>query len=45
VGGSANRNRDAFEEKFKSVVEEIKKELEPATVPAKQAQVAPMART
>jgi len=27
VGGSANRNRDAFEEKFKKVVEQIQKEV------------------
>ena len=34
VGGTANRNRDAFELKFKKVVEQIQKELkpEPATV-------------
>jgi cytochrome c biogenesis protein len=34
VGGSANRNRDAFEEKFKAVVEELRKELNPVSVPA-----------
>ena len=39
VGGTANRNRDAFEHKFKKVVEEIQKELKPelvasASVPA-----------
>lgn len=44
VGGSANRNRDAFEEKFKSVVEEIKKELKPVTMPAREAQTAPIGR-
>jgi hypothetical protein len=34
IGGSANRNRDAFEEKFKSVVEDLRKELNPVCVPA-----------
>lgn len=34
VGGSANRNRDAFDEKFKQVVEEIEKELKSETVAA-----------
>ena len=29
IGGSANRNRDAFEEKFKAVVGELRKELNP----------------
>jgi cytochrome c biogenesis protein len=32
IGGSANRNRDAFEQKFGSLVEEIEKELK--TIPA-----------
>lgn len=32
IGGTANRNRDAFEDKFKHVVEEIQKELKPAVV-------------
>ncbi len=30
VGGTANRNRDAFEQKFKRLVEEIQKELKTA---------------
>jgi cytochrome c biogenesis protein len=30
VGGTANRNRDAFEQKFKHLVEQIQKELQPA---------------
>lgn len=30
IGGTANRNRDAFEIKFKHVVEQIQKELKPA---------------
>ena len=29
VGGSANRNRDAFEQTFKRIVEEMQKELKP----------------
>jgi cytochrome c biogenesis protein len=29
VGGTANRNRDAFEHKFKTVIEQIQKELNP----------------
>jgi len=29
IGGSANRNRDAFEVKFKKLVEELQKELKP----------------
>ena len=34
IGGSANRNRDAFEEKFKVLVEDLRKELNPVSVPA-----------
>jgi cytochrome c biogenesis protein len=34
IGGSANRNRDGFEMKFKKIVEEIRKELKPAVVTA-----------
>lgn len=34
IGGSANRNRDAFEMTFKRFVEQIQKELKPAFVPA-----------
>jgi len=36
VGGTANRNREAFEEKFKKLVEQIQKELKPEFV-AKEA--------
>lgn len=43
VGGAANRNRDAFEEKFESLVEEIKQDLKPASVPTGQAHAAPIA--
>jgi cytochrome c biogenesis protein len=43
IGGSANRNRDAFEEKFNNLVEEIKNELKPVPVPASGAQVASLA--
>ncbi len=31
IGGTANRNREAFEQKFKKIVEEIGKELKPAS--------------
>ena len=34
IGGTANRNRDAFEIKFKHVVEQIQKELKPAAAAA-----------
>ena len=38
VGGTANRNRDAFEQRFKDLVERIKKELKPADVASAQPQ-------
>jgi cytochrome c biogenesis protein ResB len=38
VGGTANRNRDALEHKFKQLVEQIRKELKPAVVASAQAQ-------
>jgi len=38
VGGAANRNRDAFEHKFKQLVEQIQKELKPKAVVSAQAQ-------
>ncbi|HEY3618908.1 MAG TPA: cytochrome c biogenesis protein ResB [Candidatus Sulfotelmatobacter sp.] len=44
VGGTANRNRDAFEHKFKNVVKEIQKELKPEIVESTQAQVTSIAR-
>lgn len=34
IGGTANRNRDAFEVTFKRVVDQIRKELKPDFVPA-----------
>jgi cytochrome c biogenesis protein len=34
IGGTANRNRDAFEIKFKHVVEQIQEELKPAAAAA-----------
>ena len=43
VGGSANRNREAFEEKFKSVLEGIKKELTPDSATAAEKPAASMA--
>jgi cytochrome c biogenesis protein len=39
VGGTANRNRDSFEHKFKTVVEEIQRELKPEFVAAAQPRV------
>ena len=41
IGGTANRNRDAFEQKFRKLVEEIKKQLKPQLV----ASAATQART
>lgn len=43
VGGTANRNRDAFELKFKHVVEQIQRELKPEVVASAQAQVTSIA--
>ena len=43
VGGTANRNRDAFEIKFKHVVEQIQKELKPEVVVPAQAQITSIA--
>ena len=43
IGGTANRNRDAFELKFKNVVEQIQKELKPEFVASVQAQVTSIA--
>lgn len=37
IGGTANRNRDAFEQKFKHVMEQIQKELKPELVASKHA--------
>lgn len=39
VGGTANRNRDAFEFKFKQLVEGIRKELKAEAVPSVEAEV------
>jgi len=44
VGGSANRNRDAFEQTFKKVVEQIQKELKPEHVAAEETPAATIAR-
>ena len=43
VGGTANRNRDAFELKLKNVVEQIQKELKSEVVASAQAQVTSIA--
>ncbi|MGC1449876.1 MAG: cytochrome c biogenesis protein ResB [Candidatus Sulfotelmatobacter sp.] len=45
VGGTANRNRDAFEHKFKSVVEQIRKELKPKVAAPAQTQAASISGT
>jgi len=44
VGGSANRNRDAFEQTFKKFVEQIQKELKPEHVAAEEKPAATIAR-
>ncbi len=36
IGGTANRNRDAFEIKFKKLVEQIQDELKPKTAAAEK---------
>jgi len=45
VGGTANRNRDAFERKFKTVVEQIQKELKPEIMAPAQADGASISAT
>ncbi len=45
VGGTANRNRDAFEHKFKNVVEEIQKELKSEPAATAQPQATPISGT
>jgi cytochrome c biogenesis protein len=45
IGGTANRNRDAFELKFKNVVEQIKNELKAETARSAAAQDVSIART
>jgi cytochrome c biogenesis protein len=44
VGGTANRNRDAFEVRFKKLVEEIQKELKPEFVAAAETPATSTAR-
>lgn len=44
VGGTANRNRDAFEVKFKKLVEQIQKELKPTSA-ADEKTATPQSRT
>jgi len=43
VGGTANRNRDAFELKFKKIVEAIEKELKPESASAQPRQATSIA--
>ena len=45
VGGTANRNRDAFELKFKSVVEQIQKELKADAAASATPQLISISRT
>ena len=45
VGGTVNRNREAFEIKFKQIVAEIEKELKPAVAASDEPQAAAMAGT
>ena len=45
VGGTANRNRDAFEHKFKNVVEQIQKELKPELVASAHARATSISGT
>lgn len=40
IGGSANRNRDAFEERFNELIEAIEKEVQPNSSPAPSEQIA-----
>jgi len=44
VGGSANRNRDAFEQTFKRIVEEIQKEVKPVVAADEQKTAASITR-
>ena len=43
IGGTANRNRDAFEVRFKHVVEQIQKELQPELAASAQTHAASIA--
>ena len=43
VGGSANRNRDAFEQTFKRLVEQIRQELKPQIAPEEEKPAASVA--
>ena len=45
IGGSANRNRDAFEHTFKNLVEQIQKELKPEISAAAEKQAASISGT
>jgi hypothetical protein len=40
IGGSANRNRDAFEQRFNHLVESVEEELKPIPTTARSKQVA-----
>ena len=45
IGGTANRNRDAFEQKFKNLVEQIQKELKSEIVVPAPAETTTISRT
>jgi cytochrome c biogenesis protein ResB len=45
IGGTANRNRDAFELRFKHVVEQIQKELKPEPVASEKTRTTSIPRT
>jgi len=45
IGGTANRNRDAFELRFKHVVEQIQKELKPKPVASEKTRTTSISRT
>jgi hypothetical protein len=43
IGGSANRNRDAFEQRFNRLIEEIEKELKPGSTISESERIATVA--
>jgi cytochrome c biogenesis protein len=43
IGGSANRNRDAFEQKFNQLIAAVEKEIKPSSTDAPREHIAPVA--
>jgi cytochrome c biogenesis protein len=43
IGGSANRNRDAFEQKFNELIAAVEKEIKPSSTNAPSEHIAPVA--